>query len=243
MKSKKLHIGLLLCILAFTAGSSHAQIQTRPWTLAKLDRKQIYFGFHIGFNTMNLGIRPKGDPAALGSIYAIESKAGSGFSMGVLTNVRLHEYVAFRFIPSFSFGGRTLIYTEKDPGETKFRTVQKPVESTLLEFPVLFRLKSARLNDVRFYLETGFKYSFDIASKAGTDDGGDNLVKLKKHQFSYELGTGLDIYLKYFKFTPSVRVGWGVNNILYNEGHMYSSALNRMYSRTILFAFYFEGSL
>lgn len=243
MKNKTIHILLLLLFLAGQAYDAGAQIQTRPWTLAKLDRKTIYFGFHIGFNTMNLGLRPKGDPAALGSIYSIESKAGSGFSMGVLTNLRLHEYVAFRFVPSLSFGGRTLIYTEKEPNETKFRTTRKTVESTLLEFPFLFRLKSARLNDVRLYLETGFKYSFDLSSKAGTDDGGENLVKLKKHQFTYELGTGIDFYLKYFKFTPSVRVGWGVNNALYSEGHMYSSALDRVYTRTILFAFYFEGSL
>lgn len=243
MKSKKLHILLPLLLLLFGVSVARGQIQTRPWTLAKLDRKTIYFGFHIGFNTMNLGLRPKGDPAALGSIYSIESKAGSGFSMGVLTNIRLHEYVAFRFIPSLSFGGRTLIYTEKEPNETKFRTTKKTVESTLLEFPFLLRLKSARLNDVRFYIETGFKYSFDLSSKAGTDDGGDNLVKLRKNQFSYELGTGIDFYLKYFKFTPSVRVGWGVHDALYHENHMYSSALDRVYTRTILFAFYFEGSL
>ncbi len=239
----KTYILLFATILLALSGMLHGQIQTKPWTLAKLDRKTIYFGFHIGFNTMNLGLRPVGNPALLDSIYKIESKGGSGFSMGVLANVRLHEYLAVRFIPSISFGGRTLLYTEKFSNDTLFRTTKKNIESTYLEFPVLFRLKSARLNDVRLYLETGFKYSFDLSSKAGTDDNGDNLVKLRKHNVSFELGTGIDIYLKYFKFTPSVRVGWGINNALYPENHIYSAALDKIYTRSILFAFYFEGSL
>lgn len=221
----------------------HAQIQTKPWTLAKLDRKVVYFGFHIGFNTMNLGLRPQGNPAMLDSIYKIESKGGSGFSMGILANLRLHEYLALRAVPSISFGGRTLLFTEKFHNDQNFRVVKKNVESTYLELPILLRLKSARLNDVRLYIETGFKYSYDLSSKAGTDDSGENLVKLRKHNYSFELGTGIDIYLKYFKFTPSVRVGWGVNNALYRENHIYSAALDKMYARTILFAFYFEGSL
>ena len=243
MNLKSLHILIIIACFTTCVGVGHAQIQTKPWTLAKLDRKTVYFGFHIGFNTMNLGIRPVGNPAALDSIYKIESKAGSGFSMGILTNVRLHEYIALRAVPSISFGGRTLLYTEKFQGDTKFREVKKNIESTYLELPVLLRLKSARLNDVRLYIETGFKYSFDLSSKAGTDDSGENLVKLKKHNYSFELGTGIDIYLKYFKFTPSVRVGWGLNNALYKEDHIYSGALNKAYNRTILVAFYFEGSL
>lgn len=223
--------------------SLFAQIQTKPWTLAKLDRKFVYFGFHIGFNTMNLGVRYKGDPAVLDSIYSIESKTGSGFSMGILTNIRINEYLAFRAVPSISFGGRTLLFTEKLHNENKFRVTKKTVESTYLELPLLMRLKSARLNDVRLYIETGFKYSYDLSSKAGTDDSGENLVKLRKHNASFELGTGIDIYLKYFKFTPSVRVGWGLNNVLYNENHMYSNSLDKLYTRSVLISFYFEGSL
>lgn len=239
-KSKNIAWVLAFMLLAVTAG---AQIYTKPLALPKLDRKTIYFGFHIGLNNMNLGVRPAADPAKVDSVYAIETKAQSGFTLGIMANLRITDILALRFSPGLSFGQRTLNYTMKGIHDTAFYNVAKPVESTMLEFPLSLRLKSARLNDFRVYVEAGVKYTYDLASKQGIDDKGQTLVKVKKNDVAFEMGTGLDIYLRYFKFTPSFKVSWGVPNTLVREGHAYSNSIDRMYTRMMLFTFFFEGSL
>ena len=223
-----------------TAG---AQIMTKPLALPKLDRKLMYFGFNIGFNSMNLGVRPADNPSTVDSVYAIETKAQSGFTLGIMANLRIVDILSLRFSPGLSFGQRTLNYTMRGKYDTAFYNVAKPIESTMLEFPLSLRLKSARLNDFRVYVETGVKYTYDLASKANIDDGGQSLVKIKKHDLAFEVGTGVDIYLRYFKFTPSFKVSWGIPNTLVREDHTYSAAMNRMYTRMLLFTFFFEGSL
>lgn len=232
---------LLICLLL--AGASHAQIMTKPLALPKLDRKPLYFGFHIGINTMNLGVRPADNPSSVDSVYAIESKAQSGFSLGIMANLRIVDILSLRFTPGLSFGQRTLNYTMRGANDTAFYNVAKPIESTHLDFPLTLRLKSARLNDFRVYVEAGAKYTYDLASKQGIDDNGATFVKIKKHDLSFEMGTGLDIYLRYFKFTPSVKVSWGIPNALVREDHTYSASMNRLYTRAVLFTFFFEGSL
>lgn len=240
---KKLTYLFFCTVACLSLTVARAQIQTKPLALPKLDRKTIYFGFHIGFNTMNMGLRPAPNPGTVDSVYAIETKAQSGFSLGILSNLRIVDILSLRFSPGLSFGQRTLNYTMKGAHDTAFYNVAKPIESTLLEFPISLRLKSARLNDFRIFAEAGVKYTYDLSSKQGINDGGQSLVKIKKSDIAFELGTGVDIYLRYFKFTPSVRVSWGIPNTLVREGHPYSAALDRMYTRMIMCTFYFEGSL
>ena len=242
MPKKLTYLFLLLCACIVYVGA-YAQIQTRPWALPQLDRKTVYFGFHIGMNSMNLGVRPAANPGTVDSVYAVESKAQSGFTLGIMANLRIIDVLSLRFTPGLSFGQRTLNYTMRGIHDTAFYNVAKPIESTILEFPLTLRLKSARLNDFRVFAEAGIKYTFDLASKAGIDDGGQSLVKIKKNDIALEVGTGFDIYLRYFKFSPSLRVSWGIPNTLVKEGHTYSASLDRMYTRMILMTFYFEGSL
>lgn len=236
------YICLIACFL-LPFGAVQAQIMTKPLALPKLDRKTIYFGFHIGMNSMNLGVRPADNPSVVDSVYAIETKAQSGFTLGILANLRIVDILALRFSPGLSFGQRTLNYTMRGVHDTAFYNVSKPVESTMLEFPFALRLKSARLNDFRFFVDAGVKYTYDLASKQGIDDKGQSLVKIKKHDLSFEMGTGIDIYLRYFKFTPSFKVSWGIPNAHVREDHAYSASINRMYTRMLLFTFFFEGSL
>lgn len=242
LKLKHSHICLLLAF-CLSVLSLQAQITTKPLALPKLDRKTLYFGFHIGMNSMNLGVRPAPNPSIVDSVYAIETKAQSGFTLGIMGNLRIADVLSLRFSPGLSFGQRTLNYTMKGVHDTAFYNVAKAVESTMLEFPLSLRLKSARLNDFRIYVEAGVKYTYDLASKQGIDDKGQSLVKVKKNDVSFEMGTGLDIYLRYFKFTPSFKVSWGIPNTLIREDHTYSASLDRLYTRMILVSFYFEGSL
>jgi hypothetical protein len=219
------------------------QIATKPLALPKLDRKLLYFGFHIGVNTMNFAVRPMDNPGVVDSVYAIEPTPQSGFSLGLMTNLRLTDVLCVRFTPGLSFGQRTLNYTMRGVNDTDFYNVAKPVESTYLDFPIALRLKSARLNDFRVYVDAGMKYTYDLASKQNIDDKGASFVKIKKNDISFEMGTGLDIYLRYFKFSPAVKVSWGIPNMLVREDHAFSSSLSRLHTRAVMFTFFFEGSL
>ena len=75
----------------------------------------------------------------------------------------------------------------------------KKIESTFIEFPVsIKKYKSLRYNNGKAYILTGIKYSLDLASQRNIDDEGLDIVKIKKDDFLYEIGFGLDLYLPYF---------------------------------------------
>jgi hypothetical protein len=238
-----IHIATILLLTASSVNLSVAQINTKPHALPNLDRKLMYFGFHIGVNTMNLGLRPMDNPGNVDSVFAMETTAQSGFSLGLMSNLRITDILSLRFSPGLSFGQRTINYTMRGANDTAFYNVAKPIESTLLDFPISLRIKSARLNDFRIYAEAGIKYTYDLASKQGTDDKGAQFVKVKKNDVAFEMGTGLNIYLRYFMFTPAVKVSWGLPNTLVQEGHTYTAAINKMYTRAVMISFVFEGSL
>ena len=51
-----------------------------------------------------------------------------------------------------------------------------------------------------------FSTSFNLSSNQNSpDDNSNGTFKLKTNSFYYELGFGIDFYLQYFKFSPSIR--------------------------------------
>ena len=72
---------------------------------------------------------------------------------------------------------------------------------------------SKRLNNFRPYLKAGLSTSINLNEIEGTlaNHGLENF-KLEKINFYYELAFGVDFYLRYFKFSPSVRGVFSIKN-------------------------------
>jgi hypothetical protein len=80
----------------------------------------------------------------------------------------------------------------------------------------------------------------DIASQDKIDDEGQEIVKLKKNDLMGEVGFGLDFYLEYFKFSPQIKLSYGLLNLLSKDESVYTQSLNKLTTNGWMLSFTFE---
>ena len=227
--------------------------------LTTFDDKRIHFGFTLGINTTDfafthynvVGDNPKFLPEtvngiAIGGTEKIRADVSTltpGFTVGIVSNLRLSESFDLRFLPGMSFGERKVTYTipiqdVNNPDIKDFYSIK----STFLDFPLLLKYKSRKMNNQRPYLIAGGAYRIDI-SKSGQED----LVRLKPLSSYVEAGVGWDSYLQFFRLSTELKFSFGLNNILDNgpkEGssqpQVYSNALSKLSSNVFTLSFHFE---
>ncbi len=227
---------LLVYLLCFVSLGLFAQ-NPKVLNLPVYDYKQMHFGFSLGLNISDFRVTrsyPNSD-----TVLVVEAIREPGFNLGIISNFRLTNHLDFRFIPALSFASEVLEFTLKSQ-DTK---IQKPVESTFLDFPFLIKYKSDRLNNGRAYLLGGIKFTYDMGSQAkvkSTSGKGDEIIKLKAFDYYAEVGFGIDCYLEYFKFSPEIKVSYGLRNMLVNDNTIYSNSIERLKSTVVLISFTFE---
>lgn len=208
--------------------------------LPNYDKQTIHFGFLLGVNTLTFVPKTIGDLRDVDSVMIISPQSGTGFNLGIVSNLHLGDNFDLRFLPTLTFGERSLNYNIAMPSIDSSFTRQKRVESTLLEFPLLLKFKSARLNNGRAYVIGGVKSVIDLASQDKVDDQGERILKLKRNDLYYEIGFGLDFYSQYFKFTPEIKMSYGLSNLLVQENNIYTAGLNALQSKAFYLSFTFE---
>jgi hypothetical protein len=215
-----------------------AQKRPRIENLPKYDLKPYHFGFALCLNKMDFAIHPIEDYHSFDSLFVIQSTPQWGFNIGIVSNLRLGKFADLRFLPTLSFGQRVLDYTLSTGAGTA--KTSKGIESTYLDFPLLLKYKSKRLNNVRAYVLTGFQYSLDLASQAKKKARNEDLVKLKENDYLYQFGVGFDFYLEYFKFSTELKMMYGLRDLLKRDGTVYTNSIDRLNSKIFQLSFLFE---
>jgi len=208
--------------------------------LQKYDKKLFHFGFSIGYNLFDFNLKNNAYYPQSDSLLVINTKPVSGFSLGIVTDLRIWKYFDLRFIPGLSFGERVLTYDFAH--RVKEDDKQKRVESVYLDLPLLFKIKSSRMHNVRIYVIGGVQYSLDLISnqKKQSKRPNEMLVKLNKNDLQGQVGFGLDFYCTYFKLTTEVKMGFGMINLLVPENHIYTSNITSVKSKTLQVSVIFE---
>jgi len=217
----------------------NAQRRPKIENLPKFDMRPYHFGFTLCVNKMDFAIHPVPDFKSLDSVFVVQSTPQWGFNIGIVSDLRIGEYGDLRFIPTLSFGDRILDYTLKDSNGLVFNSSKK-IESTFLDFPLLFKYKSKRLNNVRAYVIAGVQYSIDLASQAKKKDKKNSLIKIKENDFLYQVGVGFDFYLFYFKFATELKMSYGVSDLLKRDGTVYTKSIDKLSSKIFQLSFLFE---
>jgi hypothetical protein len=105
-------------------------------------------------------------------------------------------------------------------------------------------MKGDRLNNVRPYVITGLNFRYDLAAKKEYDDRNNVYLRLKRPDWYYEAGAGLDIYLPYFKLSVELKMSNGIGNIIVNDPAPrhpeFKNAIEKMKSQIWTIAFHFE---
>jgi hypothetical protein len=236
-KMKRL-ITLLLFLTAYQLHTACAQ-KIRVNNLEKYDKQRIHFGFLLGINTTDFKVKRAGNFYKLDSVLVLEPKKQSGFNLGIISDLKIAEHFNLRFVPELAFSQRDLHYFIQYPNR-KTETVIKKVESTFLNFPIDIKFKSERVGNYRFYVLGGFRYSIDMVSQAKVNSDKDVLVKLKRNDYGYEIGFGIDCYMELFKFAPEIKMFQGIPNVLAPDGAQFTTSINSLKSRIFALSFTFE---
>ena len=85
MKLKRLFILTLL----IAGVATHAYAQFGVPNLVKYDKRRFHFGFTLGYNLFDYRITSKPDLAEYDSLMLTHTRAMSGFSLGIVTNLNL----------------------------------------------------------------------------------------------------------------------------------------------------------
>jgi len=235
--SKTSHFTLFLVIFLHV-GILYGQRQGIQ-NLHDFDKKRIRFGFILGFNEMDFSIKRNNDIVLYDSLMSVTTKPQFGFHIGIISDLKLAEHLNLRFIPSLSFGDRIIEYNilEKTSNIEKYT---RKIESTFIEFPLLLKFKSVRLTNTRAYLIGGGKYSIDLASLILKRAIKDDVIKLYRNDYSFELGVGFDFYLSYFKFGAEIKMAYGIRDMLKRENTIYTNSIDYLKSKIFYLTFTFE---
>jgi hypothetical protein len=176
-------------------------------------------------------------------IFSILSSPSYGFTVGIVSNLRLGNYFDLRFIPSLSFGERYIDYRfmKFRDGERTLVDQRKNIPSTFIELPLHIKYKSKRLNNFRAYVLGGVNTRIDLASQAKKrKDAGLVQVKLSRGDIYGELGVGFDFYFEWFKFGTEVKMSYGFLDILKHENNIYTEGIEKLSSKIFQITFTFE---
>lgn len=239
-------------------GGAFAQRQKVNY-LTTFDDKTLHFGFTLGINTLDFAVtnyNPIGNnPAFVPQNWQLDKQQitdGSyvrsdvaelvpGFTVGIISSLRLSRDFNLRFLPGLSFGERRLTYNidvwdvYNDQPSSYYS-----IKSTFLDFPLLIKYKARRINNNRPYVVFGTALRQDISRTAQED-----LIGLKKSGFYAEVGGGWDHYFAFFRFSVEAKLSLGLNNILGpppdgTQRQYYSQSIKSLRSNIFTLSFHFE---
>ena len=207
--------------------------------LENFQQQTLYFGFYLGFNSYDFKI----DYKTVGE--DIQVKTSTGFNVGLIADLRLHEHVNLRFEPGLYYTKRDLQYPESYfPTTPSYSDKLREVNSTNLHFPLLLKFSSLRTGNVRPYLLGGVSATLNLSSNAKSiDDNYEDRFRVQSWTTNYELGFGIDIFSEYFIFSPSIRGVFGLNDELIRDNNPdspWTGNIESMKTRAVFINFSFH---
>ena len=238
---------LLICILAssFVANAQRGVKGIKVENLPQFDLRKFHFGFVLGYNSSSFFMDVKPGVIPQDSVLLVQPKNSPGFHLGIVTSLNFSKNLRLRFLPSISFQERIINYEFLEPDGTTSK-FQKNVESTYLEFPLLLKFRTNRINNVAYYLVAGPKVSIDMATQKDVDntfDPDEIVIKLEKTDYSAEIGAGMDFFLPYFKFAIELKTAIGIPNVFIDDGTRFAEPIESLRTKSFFVSFLFEGGL
>ena len=227
-KSIILH-ACLICLI-FNSYGQRELPQNNP----NYDMQTYHFGFILGYSQQKLNIRYSEFMNNYNDYLQILSDYEPGFNVGIIMDFKIKNNFNIRVTPSFNFTDQKIYYNRVN------FSVSQPQNSGLsnFELPIYLKYRSDRVNNGRLYVLLGPKLSIDMSSFEKLSDNEN--IEFKSQNYSLDIGFGIDIYFKYFKFAPEIKYSYGITNILEKQHNEYDNYLNSLSSRSILISLTFE---
>ena len=226
---------LISLMLLLTSASLHAQFNESPiLNKQNEDKKLLNWGYFLGFNQYDFKFEYKDNAQDI-----LVSKS-FGFNVGLIGEMRINDFLDLRFEPGLHYGSRLLGF----PGFDEEQQAIREVKSTYINFPILLKASAKRFGNWKPFVIGGGSRSLNLGSnEESLDDNSSGTFRMKKWIYNYELGFGIDFYLEYFKFTPSIRGVFALTDELVPDqdpNSPWTGNIESMKTRGIFINFTFE---
>lgn len=225
------------------------RVQYKPY----IDLRPMHFGILIGAHLQdlefeNVGMQTITDEEGNVSNQLIVCDAdrwSPGFSVGVLTELRLHDNFSLRVSPTMHFGAKHLTFIDMQNTDAAGKPIKQTqdLKNTYFSLPIDIKFAAPRWNNHRPYLMAGINPMINMT-------GGDqDIVRLKRFSTMVEVGLGCDFYLPFFKLIPELKFCFGLSNVL-DKNHVnelrdanlraFAGSVSSAQSKMVVLTFYFE---
>ena len=240
---RKWMMGLMLVMLmiAFPQQffAQERKVQNRPY----IDMRRWHYGFLFGLHMQDLEFVNNGYQHMLEagdneSWFADVPAYSPGFSVGVLGELYLTQYLSLRVIPTMHFGDKRVVFCEQYSGEVEEQTIK----STYVSVPINVKYSAQRFNNYRPYVVAGLAPMVDLTVKK------QKALLTNRFDAALEVGMGCDFYLPFFKLIPELKFSFGLMDLLVkNRSDLidknllkFTQSLDGVSSRMMVLTFYFE---
>lgn len=205
-----------------------------------MDKNFLSWGYFFGLNSYDYKFEYEHDQPDI----LVEDNIG--FNVGLIGDMRINDYFNLRFEPGLYITQRNLQYDPSYFAGTEFTDADllREVKSTYIHLPLLLKISTKRLNNFKPFIVGGVSTALNLSSnEENPDDNSAGQFRSKKNMLFYELGFGIDFYLFYFKFTPSIRGVFALNDEIVRDvdpNSPWTSNVSTMKTRGVFINFTFQ---
>ena len=210
---------LYIFIFCFISQAAQAQLfsKERLANLETFDNRFLTWGYYIGFNQYDFKIEYNNQLNDDNTDINVETQPG--FNVGLVGDMRINKYLNLRLEPGIYFTNRNLRF----PNFTEENQELREVKSTYIHVPLLLKVSTKRINNIKPFIVAGISRSINLSSnEKNPEDNFEGTFRMTRNTNYFELGFGVDMYLFYFKFTPSIRGVFATSDELVRDDDPFS---------------------
>ena len=234
---------MLVIIFTHLSIAQYPEVKEKIINLPNFDNKVLHYGYFLGTNQYDFKFEYIDTYYTELMYNDISVNQKNGFNVGLIGDLRINNFLNLRFEPGLYYNQRELVYPkyfEFTRESDRFREIK----STYIHLPLYLKINAKRINNFRPFLLLGGSTDFNLSSNENnSDDNASNVFRTTTKSFNYELGLGFEFYLYYFKFSPSLRGIFSLQNELiqdtYEESPWTKNIIN-MFSRGVSLIITFE---
>lgn len=205
--------------------------------LRQFDKQKMHFGFSLGYNSSSYASE---NNRSVDTLTVLEVQKMPGFNVHLLSVYHFSKNVKLKFDPGIAFQARNVEYTRYSPVLEESFFEAKPIESTVLELPLTFKLRTNRIGNFAAAVLLGGKFNYDFDSQSTVVD--DTVLKVYPQDYAATAGVGIDFFLQYFKLGLELQYAHGFNDLLVHDTAPSATPISYLQSRVWTFKICFEGS-
>lgn len=233
---------LLILVLLIVSQTASAQLFSKEKIKnnENFDKQRLSWGFFLGLNSYDFQFNYEQD------MDDILVESTTGFNVGLISDLRLNEHLNLRFEPGLFITQRNLQYSPSAFQGLEYNSsdLLREVKSTYVHFPLLLKVSTKRINNFKPFVLAGVSTAINLSSnEENPDDNSVGQFRTKKNMAFYELGFGVDFYLFWFKFTPSIRGVFAFNDEIVRDtdpNSPWTSNVHTMKTRGVFINFTFQ---